>query len=286
MTGSPTDIGPSRIDTESHAPETSATDHGRHAELFEAFMTAFVAEQRRHDGGNHGSLNGDSAFAMLGAFGPDTDRALAYVLYARAGWLHRAHHALDYARRHAELTGGSPDQLGWRAALVALAPDPRAEAERLYRMALSLNPRFAQVRYAIAALITEGTDAPEVLEEAIGLLEEAEELSAGLRPHARWLRGTLLSALGRIDAAIEALEGALDVALGAEQRVLASALRRRGDIAAAIGRYEAALPGHYRPPPEYAMPVFDFSGIGARYRRILTGRGDGSESTEDPFTLG
>lgn len=142
--------------------------------------------------------------------------------------------ALRAFERALELDGGQIDVVWQLARLHALLGN-RGEAERYYRLGLTLDPQDGELHLALAMLLAEEQDDPERLQEADTLLLRARQLGASPL-NVALSRARVATALGRFDVAAKEYDAAV-----AAQPPDAKLMLELGDFHRDMGETEQAL---------------------------------------------
>lgn len=213
------------------------------------FVGAFDAEQRRDDTHAQAGLNGQHFLAKL-ACAPELRRMLAFVCFHEAAARHKLALMEAILARAGELCPGA----GSAVDVVHPeddAPAHRAHARELYRLALALDPECAPARFNLGRLCEEGGETAE----AIALYAEAARQHAHYRPHAELRSGLILEAEGLFDDALARMRTALAAApsFGELHVRCARALRRNGDMEAALDAYGSTVDTVHYHAPEFTQ---------------------------------
>jgi tetratricopeptide (TPR) repeat protein len=214
-----------------------------------SFVEVFDVEQRRDDTYAQGGLNGQHFLATL-ACAPELRRVLAFACFHEAAARHKLALMEEIMARAGELAPGAG------AAVHVVQPEPGAPAHRahsreLYELALQLDPECAPARFNLGRMCEDRGERAE----AVAHYAESARQQGYYRPHAELRTGLMLESEGLADEALVRLRTALGAtATFGELHVrCARALRRNGDIEAALEAYGKTVETAHYYAPEFTQ---------------------------------
>jgi tetratricopeptide (TPR) repeat protein len=211
------------------------------------FLRALRSFQFDEDAYSQGALNGQFFLERIERWEPTFRRTLADVLAFHGAVQHKLHWMrgiMGYGKRFGVLIGTDvlPRLKG--------EGNPEKSAERLYRVALELDPGCARALFNLGSLLA---DRGEV-DAAIQHLDRAALVQSHYQPYADMRAAALLKAAGRDAEAAQRWKklAARPVNLGQKHHWLALGLRAAGEVDAALAEIDRCLECDHFYAPEFS----------------------------------